>query len=296
MASQRRFVDFHTHSTASDGTRSPAEVVALANEIGLAAVALTDHDTTAGLDEARTAAAKLAELRFVPGVEVSARFAGGTMHILGLGIDEAAPVLRELLASFVDARNERNPKILKKLQALGVGIAMDDVLAAAESFDPGRRRVIGRMHIAQAVVAKGFAQSVADAFVRYLGDDAAAFVDKERLEAREVIEAIVDGGAHAVLAHPVQLNLGDGEEFEALVRRLADAGLGGIEVYHPNHSPEQTRRYLDLARRLGLMVSGGSDFHGQAKPGVNLGRPRVPLAAITGPLAEMVLGPDVHRE
>ncbi len=290
MAMQRRFVDLHTHSTASDGTRSPAEVVALADEAGLAALALTDHDTTSGLAEARAAAADRPGLRLVPGVEVSARYTGGTMHILGLGIDENAPALRRLLASFIGARDDRNPKILAKLQAIGIDVDMDDVLGAAESFDPGRAHVIGRMHIAEAIRVKGYAQSIQDAFARYLGNGGAAFVDKERLEPREVIEGIVAGGGAAVLAHPVQLNLRDGQELEDYVRRLAAAGLGGIEVYHPDHSPERTRRYLDLARRLGLLVTGGSDFHGTAKPGVSLGRPKVPLAAVTGPLAEMVLG------
>jgi len=287
---QRRFVDLHTHSTASDGTLSPAEVVSLADEVGLAAMALTDHDTTSGLAEARAAAAVRPGLRFVPGVEVSARYTGGTMHILGLGIDENCPALRELLASFIDARDARNPKILAKLQAMGIDVDMDDVLGAAERFDPGRRHVIGRMHIAEAMRAKGYAQSIEDAFTRYLGDGGAAFVDKEHLEPHEVIRGIVAGGGVAVLAHPVQLNIGNSQELEDCVRRLAEAGLGGLEVYHSSHSPEQTRRYLDLARRLGLLVTGGSDFHGAAKPGVDIGLPKVPLAAITGPLAEMALG------
>ncbi len=290
MANQRRFVDLHTHSTASDGTRTPAEVVALAEKASLAAFALTDHDTTSGLAEARAATADFPGLRFVPGVEVSARYTGGTMHILGLGIDENSPALRALLANFVGARDERNPKILAKLQAMGIDVDMDDVLKAAESFDPGRAHVIGRMHIAEAMRVKGWAQSIQDAFGRYLGNDGAAFVDKERLEPHEVIEGIVAGGGVAVLAHPVQLRIRDHGELEDYVRRLAEAGLGGIEVYHSSHSPELTRRYLDLARKLGLLVTGGSDFHGMAKPGVSLGRPKVPLAAITGPLAEMVLG------
>ena len=290
MANQRRFVDLHTHSTASDGTRSPAEVVALAEQAELAAFALTDHDTTSGLAEARAAAAEFPGLHFVPGVEVSARYTGGTMHILGLGIDENSPALRGLLASFVGARDERNPKILAKLQAMGIDVDMDDVRQAAESFDPGRPHVIGRMHIAEAMRVKGYAQSIQDAFGRYLGNNGAAFVDKERLEPREVIEGIVAGGGAAVLAHAVQLRITDHQELEDYVGCLAGAGLGGIEVYHPDHSPELTRRCLDLARKLGLLVTGGSDFHGSAKPGVSLGRPKVPLAAITGPLAEKVLG------
>jgi len=290
MTPERRFVDLHTHSTASDGTLSPAEVVALADAAGLAAFALTDHDTTSGLAEARAAAASRPGLRFVPGVEVSARYSPGAMHILGLGIDENSPALRNLLAGFIDARDERNPRILAKLHDLGMDVGMEDVLAAAESFDPGRRHVIGRMHIAEAMRVKGYAQSIQDAFTRYLSNGGIAFVDKERIDPRKVIEGIVAGGGVAVLAHPVQLKLGDGQELEDYVRRLVACGLGGIEVYHCDHCDQQTRRYLDLARALGLLVTGGSDFHGAAKPGVEIGRPKVPLAAITGPLAEMVVG------
>ena len=290
MRTDRRFVDLHTHSTASDGTLSAAEVVALADAASLAAFALTDHDTTSGLAEARAAAASRPALRFIPGVEVSARYSPGTMHILGLGIDESSQPLRKLLAGFIDARDERNPRILSKLHALGMDVGMDDVLAAAESFDPGRRHVIGRMHIAEAMRVKGYAQSIQDAFTRYLGSGGPAFVDKERLEPRGVIEGIIAGGGVAVLAHPVQLKIDEGQELEDYVRRLAGWGLGGIEVYHPDHSDQQTRRYLDLARRLGLLVTGGSDFHGAAKPGVEIGRPKVPLAAITGPLAEILVG------
>ena len=290
MSTDRRFVDLHTHSTASDGTLTPAEVVALADAANLAAFALTDHDTTRGLAEARAAAASSPGLRFIPGVEVSARYSPGMMHILGLGVDENSEALRKLLAGFIDARDRRNPGILAKLHALGIDVGMDDVLAAAESFEPGRPHVIGRMHIAEAMRVKGHAQSIQDAFTRYLSNGGAAYVDKERLEPQEVIEGIMAGGGVAVLAHPVQLKIGDGQELEDYIRRLAGWGLGGIEVYHPDHSDRQTRRYLDIARRLGLAVTGGSDFHGTAKPGVAIGRPRVPLAAITGPIADMVLG------
>ncbi|TFG38425.1 MAG: PHP domain-containing protein, partial [Syntrophobacterales bacterium] len=186
----RRFVDLHTHSTASDGTLSPTEVVALADAANLAVFALTDHDTTSGLAEARAAAAARPGLRFVPGVEVSARYSPGMMHILGLGIDETSEALRKLLAGFIDARDQRNPKILNKLHDLGIDVGMEDVLAAAESFEPGRAHVIGRMHIAEAMRVKGHAASIRDAFTRYLSNGGIAYVDKERLEPQEVIQGI----------------------------------------------------------------------------------------------------------
>lgn len=291
---ERRFADLHTHSTASDGTLSPAEVIARAAEANLAAVALTDHDTTAGLARARDAAAGCEGLTFVPGVEVSARYPGGTMHILGLGIDEDAPAVRNLLASFIEARRERNPKIIAKLQGLGLAVDMDDVLAAAGTRKTDKPRVLGRLHIAEALRVKGYADSIPDAFARYLRDDGPAFVDKERIEPREVIEALDGSAAVAVLAHPGQLGLGDGAELERYVRTLAGWGLGGIEVYHSDHTDQSTRRYLEIARGLHLTASGGSDFHGRAKPNVQIGRPRVPLAAITGRLAELV-DPDRNR-
>jgi len=277
----RTFVDLHTHSTASDGRDAPADLIALADHAELAAVALTDHDTTAGLAEARLAAEGFPELLFVPGIELSARSAAGALHILGLGIDENSSALGALTADLLDARNQRNPKIIAKLQQLGLRIEMSDVLAMiSDTPDSVDRRVVSRVHIAEALGRKGYVHSNAEAFKRYLGDNGKAFVDKERLTPSEVITAIHAAGGLAILAHPVHLHYDNFSQLSVLIRRLVDAGLDGLEVVHSDHSDFQARTYLQLARRLGLSVTGGSDYHGHAKPHVTFGTPRVPLSLV----------------
>jgi hypothetical protein len=276
----RRFVDLHTHSTASDGTSRPQEVVRLADEAGMAAVALTDHDTVCGLPAARAEADRFPELHFVPGVEVSARFTGGTLHIVALGIDEGAASIQRLAQQLREARSRRNPRMLQRLRALGIDLRMSDVIAAAGRGGGRDEAILGRLHMAEAMRRKGYVAGIDEAFAKYIGKGAAAYVDKERLEPAAVIAAIHEAGGVAVLAHPVQLNCDNAAQLERVVRGLMWHGLDGIEVYHADHTPQQTRQYLDLARRCGLGVTGGSDFHGEGKPGVLLGRPRVPLAAI----------------
>jgi len=275
----RRFVDLHTHSRCSDGSLRPADVVDLAERCQLAAVALTDHDTTAGLAEARAQAKGYPELRFLGGIEVSAIFPSGTLHILGLGIDEASAPLAALTARLRAAREERNPKMIAKLQAIGVGIDLDDVLSCAGATTEGPR-VVGRLHMAMALQRRGCVRSLDEAFARYLGNDGPAYVDKERTRPAEAIGAIRSAKGTAVLAHPPHLRYQNAAQLERIVRELISAGLGGIECYHSDHTPEQTRLYLDLARRFDLLVTGGSDFHGQGKPDVRLGKPRVPASQV----------------
>ena len=289
----RHFVDLHTHSTASDGDLSPAEVVTLAERKRLAAVALTDHDTTAGVAEAAAAAEALA-VRFVAGVEISAAFSSlsarrtdGALHMVGLGIDPAQPALADGLARIRRGRRERNPKMLAKLRGLGLDVRMSELLAVAGVEAEGAERVIGRLHMARLLVRKGCVRDLDEAFARYLGRGRPAYVERERFTPEEAIEAIHAAGGVAVLAHPVHLGADNAAQLERFVRWLVHHGLDGVEVYHCDHSPQQTRRYLDLARRLGLLVSGGSDFHGPAKPDVRLGRPRVPLAAVEQLLAKL---------
>jgi len=284
---RRRFVDLHTHSTASDGALPPAEVVWQADRRRLAAVALTDHDTTAGLAEARAAADDFEDLRFVPGIEVSARFQPGTMHILGLGIDENSPALAELARFLREARKQRNPQIVERLGALGARIDMDDVLAvAAGARGQIDDRPIGRMHIAEAMRRKGLVRTTDEAFGKFLAKGGPAYVDRQRWTPARTIQAIRAAGGVPVLAHPSQLNYENRAQLMRIVRNLAAHGLEGIEAYHGDHSARQTRFYVALAKRLGLCVTGGSDFHGPAKPHVQLGRPRVPLGALTGSLLQ----------
>lgn len=275
----RRLVDLHTHSSFSDGQHPPGELVRQAEKRALAAVALTDHDTLAGLGEASEAAADLPELRFVPGIEVSARFPHGTLHILGLGIDRRAASIVELARRLRHARTERNPRMIDLLQRLGVEVTMEDVRAAAGAGGPDDERIVGRLHMAEAIRRKGGAATVQDAFDRYVGRGAPAYVDKEKMDPAETISAIRAAGGAAVLAHPPQLAL-DEDDLEQTLRRLVDLGLNGIEAYHSDHTPRQIRLYLQLARRYGLFVAGGSDFHGSTKPGADIGKPPVPLAMV----------------
>jgi len=282
---QRRFVDLHTHSTASDGASSPEELIGLADEKKLAAIALTDHDTVEGLAKAAAAAKHYPDLQFVPGIEVSARFTGGTLHILGLGIDPQSQAIQSLCAQMQLSRRMRNPQIIARLQGLGMNITMEDALAETAGDEParpgrGEGRILGRLHIAAAMVRKGCVKSIDEAFARYIGNERPAYVDKERLAPSEAVAAIHAGGGKAFLAHPPQLNCQNLSQFERVLRELIHQGLSGIECYHSDNTAFQTRHYLELARRYHLAISGGSDFHGPHKPTVQLGRPLVPLSVV----------------
>ena len=288
MTSVQRFVDLHTHSSASDGALSPAELVRKADAERLAAVALTDHDTIDGLAEAIDAAGELPELSFVSGVEISAKLPEATLHVLGLAIDPDGRDLRELLERLLAARNERNPKMIAKLQQMGVDISLDEVTAVARGGGETAHEhlVVGRMHMAEALRRKGHVRTTKEAFDKYVGDRAPAYVDKERLTPKQAIEAVHGAGGIAAIAHPAQLKCRNRAQLERIVRGLIHSGLDAIEIYHCDHTPEQTREYLDLAKRFDLGITGGSDFHGQARADAVLGRPRVPLSVLDGKLAE----------
>ncbi len=273
----RRICDLHAHSTASDGSSTPAELVQLADRQKLGGLALTDHDTVDGIAEAAAEAEKFAELEFVPGVELSAAPPQGVLHILGLDFDPQAKSLHDLINKLLIARNERNPQMVDKLQALGVKISMDEVRAAAEPSPVGPEPVLGRGHMAAVLIAKGYAGDMDDAFKRYLGERSPAYVDKEKLTPHQVADAIHGAGGVAIIAHPIQLRFRNFAEGERLIRLLVDQGMDGLEAYHSDHNDLLTRFFLDLARKFHLAISGGSDFHGAIKPHVQLGRPRVPI-------------------
>ncbi len=226
----------------------------MARERGLSAVALTDHDTTAGLAEAARAAEEVG-IEFVTGVEVETKHRRGTLHVLGYGIDPASAVLQRALAGLVERRHERNRKIVDRLAGLGVAIDYDKIVAAT----PGG--VVGRPHLASALVRCGAVADASQAFARYLAEGAAAWVQRETLSADEAIDVIRGAGGVASLAHPSKLRYESSLELETLLRRLRDAGLTAIEVYHPDHRDGQTRAYVEMALRLDLAMTGGSDFH-----------------------------------
>lgn len=266
-------VDLHTHSTASDGTLSPTQLMQQAGAAGLAGIALTDHDTGNGLVEAAAEARRL-NLRFVPGIEISADYpTPGTMHILGHFIDPVSPALGAMSRLLLDARNERNPRIIARLRELGCNVTMEQVEAIAHKNVPaGSPVVIGRPHIAQALVQAGCVANLKQAFDGFLGTTGSAYFPKERLTPRQAIDCIHAAGGLASLAHPVQLRTGAPAETQTVINRLAEAGLDGLECYHCDHRPQDIEFFLGLTRRYNLVATGGSDFHGGNKIDVHLGR------------------------
>lgn len=267
-----QYVDLHTHSTASDGTLTPTQLVNSAHAAGLAGLALTDHDSGNGLLEAQEQARRIG-LRFVPGIEISAEYPHpGTMHILGYYIDPLSSGLKRMSEILLEGRNNRNPRIIARLNELGCRITLQQVRdIARRGATDGRAVVLGRPHIAQAMVESGCVSSVKQAFDVYLGTTGAAYFDKERLTPRQALECIHAAGGLAVLAHPVQLRTNHPAELQRVIANLVDAGLDGIEVWHSDHRPEDSQLFLEFARRYNLVTTGGSDFHGSPKPDIALG-------------------------
>ena len=260
-------IDLHIHTTASDGSMTPAEVVARAHQKNLRAIAITDHDTVAGVGAA-LAAGEQHTVEVLTGVEISAESMRGTMHILGYGFDHTDAGLARRLEVLQQARAERNPRMIAKLQQQGMRITMEDIARLAGDG------LIGRPHFAQFMLQQGYVRDWREAFDRYLGKVGLAYVDKFRYAPSDAISMINDAGGIAVLAHPTTLDCPDTRELETLVRRLVDEGLRGIEVYYPEHTSEQSRVYCTLAERHGLVVTGGSDFHGDAIKGLAIGTGR----------------------
>lgn len=257
-------VDLHVHSTASDGSLSPEKLIRMAQEIGLRAIAITDHDTLDGSIDALKRCPP-AGLEILAGVEISADVPSGGMHILGYLVSTGESPLRSLLLRLQAGRQERNRKIVTRLQELGVDITDDEVVAAA------RGGQVGRPHFAAVLIDKGRVGSFDEAFRKYLGMGRPAYVQRFRPAPQEAIEAIRGSRGVAVLAHPYTVEASGDRVLEEQVRKLRDWGLQGMEVYYPDHDIRRTARFEDLARRYDLVATGGTDFHGQAKPGVHMG-------------------------
>lgn len=250
----RRF-DLHTHTRASDGMNAPAENVGLAKKHGLAGLAVTDHDTVAGVKEALAEGERLGVL-VVPGVEISTRAEGKDIHVLGYFLNVEDPVLLERLSGLRSTRDERNGLIIEKLRQLGIPITLEEVIAGlGRDLKPDES--VGRPHIADALVRKGFAVDLRDAFDRYLGEGKPGYASLPRIAPEAAMDWIRDAGGVPVLAHPGLY--GDDE----LVKEVIDRGRpAGLEVFHSDHGPEEERRYLSLAEHYGLIPTGGSDYHG----------------------------------
>jgi 3',5'-nucleoside bisphosphate phosphatase len=257
-----KLIDLHIHSTASDGSLSPGDLMAYARRKGAAAVSLTDHDTIEGLETA-LAAGKEIGLEVIPGLEISAQYPGGTMHLLGYYIDPSDPSLNRELLRLQEARRERNPKIISKLQSLGIPISFDQVQALADGQ-------LGRPHIARVLLQIGAVSSFEEAFQKYLAKGAQAYVEKFRFSPRDAISLITEAGGIPVLAHPFTLNYPSLRELKKLVQELKDNGLKGIEVLYSEHTSNQISDYFSLVKELNLVYTGGSDFHGGIKRDLDL--------------------------
>ena len=262
-----KYADLHVHTSQSDGTYTPAQLVKESLKRGLGAIAIVDHDTVEAIPEA-IAAALGTDLEIISGIELTAQYENQEIHLLGYFLDYRNKPLLEKLKSVQLNRIQRVHKIINNLAGMGV------TLNAQTVFNISGKGTVGRMHIARALVEEGWVSSTSEAFRKYIGDKSPAYVLGFRLTPQEAIKLINDAGGLAVLAHPYMLHN------DALITEFSSYGLQGIEVYYPEHSQAMVNFYLDLAKKLDLLVTGGSDFHGSVKPDIKLGMIKIPLELV----------------
>ena len=258
-------IDLHIHTSASDGTYSPQEIVDLAKKQGLKAIAITDHDTIEGNKDAIEAGMKKG-MEVIPGVEISVEWNKKPVHILGYYINWKNEKLSMELQKLIKFREERNPQIIKKLNLLGLSISYDDVkMRAGEG-------TIGRPHFAQVLIEKGYVKNEDEAFKKYLKRGAPGYVEKRRLSTQQGIQLIKNAGGIAVLAHPFTIEGINHREMERFILFFKKIGIEGVEAFYPLHTVQQTQQLQAIAKRYDLLITGGSDFHGKQKPQIQLGR------------------------
>jgi len=267
--SRHASIDLHIHTTASDGTFTPEQVVSHAHQLNLKAIAITDHDTVVGSKEALRSGIP-PSLGFLTGVEISSTpppfYSGsGSFHLLGYSIRLDDPQLNQTLEKLQQARQNRNPAIVNRLNELGISITLDEVHREAGQGQ------LGRPHIAQLMVKKRAVASIDEAFDQFLGTGKPAYVDKQRVECFKAIEIILDAGGVPILAHPGLLDYKTEGRLDELIGKLKKAGIQGLEVYYSGHTPDQTRLFAELAKRHELLMTGGSDFHGAIQPDIEMG-------------------------
>lgn len=264
-------IDLHTHSTRSDGTLTPAELIRYAAQKGLAAIALTDHDTIDGIEEAVQAARSLSSQdpdalvpEVIPGVELSTEYRGKDIHIVGLFIDWQNREFADRLRGFADARIYRNRKMCSLLTENDCPVSYEDLEAAFPDT------VITRAHFAQYLLDRGMISSIDEAFRKLIGDDCPCFVPREKITPHDAVRFLLRFGGVPILAHPLQYKMSE-TELDALVASLTGLGLDGIEVYYSTHRQADTANLSRIAEKYGLLLSGGSDFHGTRKQNLDLG-------------------------
>ena len=262
MVIDMNIVDLHVHSNKSDGSFSPTELVNYAIEKGLSAFALTDHDTTDGLDEA-IEAAKGKDIEVIPGIEFSTEYEGKDIHIVGLYIDYKGAIFQNQIQKFVDSRVERNRKMCQNLRSAGIDISYEKLLAEFPDS------VITRAHYAKYLLDHGAVKSMPEAFDKYLGDHTRYFVPREKVTPMQAVHLILDAGGIPVLAHPTLYHMSD-KRLELLLYRLKEAGLIAMECIYSTYSASEERHMKALAKKYNLLPSGGSDFHGTTKPKLDL--------------------------
>lgn len=275
-------IDLHTHTTASDGALSPRALVCAALDRGLEVIAVTDHDTVAGVQPAIDAAAG-SSLRVLPGVELSALHGKESIHLLAYGIDHASPFLVKKLRALSLGREERARAIVEMLEDMGAPIPWERVCELGKD-------TIARPHIARTLVEQGHATDISDAFARFIGEGCPAYLPSGRMSLAEAVDLARQAGGQVAVAHP--LGTHPALDFDAVLPAALGAGISGIEVYHTEHSPEATARLRRLATERRLWWSGGSDFHGPSKPAAILGGMDVPAAVLEqGPFAGVLAIP-----
>lgn len=260
-------IDLHAHTTASDGLLPPERLVAVARDAGVGVLGVTDHDTTDGLDAAIAAGGRRG-VEVIPAVEINTDVDALEVHILGYFIDHRLPWLQEFLGRLRDGRVNRAARMVEKLNALGIPVRFERVRAIADG-------AVGRPHVARALIEAGVVKSTEEAFAKYIGRGGPAYVERMKVTPEEAVTVIQRAGGIPVLAHPGWGML------DGLVPSLVEAGLEGLEVYYPDHTPAMVTHFLEVAARHGLLVTGGTDFHGgDLATGVGLGSQYVPLEVV----------------
>jgi len=260
-------IDLHTHSNKSDGSLSPSELIDYAVKKGISAIALTDHDTMEGVDEAIRRAEELkAEkvIEVIPGIEVTADYYGKDIHIVGLYLDKNTPGFSEQLKAFKESRDSRNEKMCSRFREHGLEITMEEMNADFPN------QVITRGQFSRMLLKKGYVKSLPEAFERYIGDHCECFVPREKITCKDAIDFIHAGGGTAILAHPTLYHMSN-DNIDKLTAYLKDYGLDGIEAKYTTYTTSEERFVKGLAKKYELIISGGSDFHGAAKPKTDLG-------------------------